>query len=316
MTWLNNLGCSKFEPSLKVRWFRAQDLLWITTPSDHRRLWTANLLHTMQLSNPIGHDVAYLSPLKTENLFPDFSGGIDKQHRGLVCYVTALYVRGSQFKASCRHCDLWSVINLVHDTIAGWTNVFWKFFNWRKGLQFFKKRISTTEKPFLGFLWNFVRSYAVFHNTQAFWSRLYQEQLINRIHISYWVNLVENWYGKDPYNIEWKLCLKNAFRTLSIISDGIFESLLFLVSLEYVFRKETMMQLCSWIYNNMKRLVRSDWWYWIFLNGERSWLWYIKTQGVIEVFFIFQHFLCVLAVDLLIFFLFSRFQGVVAKLCF
>ena len=29
--------------------------IWITNSSDHRRVWTANLLHTKSLPNPLGH---------------------------------------------------------------------------------------------------------------------------------------------------------------------------------------------------------------------------------------------------------------------
>ena len=29
--------------------------IWITNPSDHRRVWTENLLHTNSVPNPLGH---------------------------------------------------------------------------------------------------------------------------------------------------------------------------------------------------------------------------------------------------------------------
>ena len=40
--------------------------IWITNSSDHRRIWTANLLHTRELSNPLGHKQS--SVLKSTSL--------------------------------------------------------------------------------------------------------------------------------------------------------------------------------------------------------------------------------------------------------
>ena len=65
-------------------WCRARDLLRITNRSDDRRLWTTNLLHTMQLRNTLGLGVAYLYPLKNQEKGFLFSEGTDKQHHGLL----------------------------------------------------------------------------------------------------------------------------------------------------------------------------------------------------------------------------------------
>ena len=71
--------------------------IWITYSSDHRRVWTANLLHIKYLPNPLGH----------KTLWPSRLG------KYLICEIFAVQTL------------LWSLefviqINLEHDTIAVW----------------------------------------------------------------------------------------------------------------------------------------------------------------------------------------------------
>ena len=49
------LRYSNFELSFKLRWCCVVRLIWIKNSSEHRMVWTANLLHTKLLPNPLGH---------------------------------------------------------------------------------------------------------------------------------------------------------------------------------------------------------------------------------------------------------------------
>ena len=43
-------------------------IIWVTNSSDYRRVWTANLLHTKQLPNPVGHKARRIQSTRMQEI--------------------------------------------------------------------------------------------------------------------------------------------------------------------------------------------------------------------------------------------------------